>query len=241
MAQPGSGNEEGFAAGARARGLMRGAAVATLATQAGGQPFASLVTPAVAPDGAVLLFLSTLSEHTRHLLVEPRCSLLFTGPAPEINPQTAPRVTVTGLAIPVPEDEVDALKSRWLLRHPYAALYAGFGDFDLWRVRPAGALLVAGFARACRLRSGEIAPEPDAVAAVAGAEAELVAELNAGHAAALAAAGARLSGGRTGVWRLLGLDVDGADLGCEEAVVRLPLPVPATSPEALRDGLLALL
>ena len=241
MAQPGSGNEEGFAAGARARGLMRGAAVATLATQAGGQPFASLVTPAVAPDGAVLLFLSTLSEHTRHLLAEPRCALLFTGPAPEINPQTAPRVTVTGLAIPVPEDEVDALKSRWLLRHPYAALYAGFGDFDLWRVRPASALLVAGFAQARRLRGGELAPERDAAAAVAGAEAELLAALNAGHAAALAAAGARLSGGRTGAWRLLGLDVDGADLGCEEAVVRLPLPVPATLPEALRDGLLALL
>ncbi|MDT8266850.1 pyridoxamine 5'-phosphate oxidase family protein, partial [Roseomonas sp. DSM 102946] len=117
---------------------MRGAAAATLATQAGGQPFASLVTPAVAPDGSVLLFLSTLSEHTRHLLAEPRCALLFTGPAPEINPQTAPRVTVTGLAIPVPEGEADALKSRWLLRHPYAALYAGFGDFDLWRVRPGG-------------------------------------------------------------------------------------------------------
>lgn len=241
MAQPGSGSEDGFAAGARARGLMRGAAVATLATQAGGQPFASLVTPAVAPDGAVLLFLSTLSEHTRHLLVEPRCSLLFTGPAPEINPQTAPRVTVTGLAIPVSEDEAEALKSRWLLRHPYAALYAGFGDFDLWRVRPASALLVAGFAQARRLRGGELAPERDAAAAVAGAEAELLAALNAGHAAALAAAGARLSGGRTGAWRLLGLDVDGADLGCEEAVVRLPLPVPATSPEALRDGLLALL
>ncbi|SUE62654.1 HugZ family pyridoxamine 5'-phosphate oxidase [Roseomonas gilardii] len=220
---------------------MRGAAVATLATQAGGQPFASLVTPAVAPDGAVLLFLSTLSEHTRHLLAEPRCSLLFTGPAPEINPQTAPRVTVTGLAIPVPEDEADALKSRWLLRHPYAALYAGFGDFDLWRVRPASALLVAGFAQARRLRGGELAPEREAAAAVAGAEAELLAALNDGHAAALAAAGARLSGGRTGAWRLLGLDVDGADLGCGEAVVRLPLPVPATSPEALRDGLLAVL
>ena len=102
-------------------------------------------------------------------------------------------------------------------------------------------MLVAGFAQARRLRGGELAPERDAAAAVAEAEAELLAALNAGHAAALAAAGARLSGGRTGAWRLLGLDVDGADLGCEEAVVRLPLPVPATSPEALRDGLLALL
>ncbi|MBN9507759.1 MAG: pyridoxamine 5'-phosphate oxidase family protein, partial [Alphaproteobacteria bacterium] len=46
---------------------MRAARAGTLATVADGQPFASLVTPAMAPDGAVLLFLSTLSEHTRHL------------------------------------------------------------------------------------------------------------------------------------------------------------------------------
>ena len=114
-----------------ARCLVRSAASATLATQAAGQPFASLVTPATTGDLAVLLLLSSLSEHTRQLRAEPRCALLFQGQAAEANPQTAPRVTLTGLAAPVPEAEVPALKARFLAKHPYAALYADFGDFAL--------------------------------------------------------------------------------------------------------------
>ncbi|UFN47116.1 CREG family protein [Roseomonas sp. OT10] len=153
MAQPGNATEE---PAGTARRLMREAASAVLSTMAeGGQPFASLVTPAVAPDGAVLLWLSSLAVHTRHLQREPRCALLFQGTAEGENPQTAPRVTVTGLAAPV---EDAALKALWLERHPYAAPYADFGDFRLWRMDPGGGLLVAGFARAHRLRAADFRP-----------------------------------------------------------------------------------
>ncbi|HET6194599.1 MAG TPA: pyridoxamine 5'-phosphate oxidase family protein, partial [Acetobacteraceae bacterium] len=58
----------------QARVLLRAARAGTLATSIDGQPFASLVTPATAPDLSVLLFLSALSEHTRHLRQEPRCA-----------------------------------------------------------------------------------------------------------------------------------------------------------------------
>ncbi|HWT10919.1 MAG TPA: pyridoxamine 5'-phosphate oxidase family protein, partial [Roseomonas sp.] len=115
-------------------GLIRGAASATLASSAEGQPFASLVTPAPAPDLSPLLWLSSLSAHTRQLAADPRCALLFTGTREGPNPQTAPRVTVTGLAERVPEAEAPPLKARWLARHPYAAPYADFADFGLWRV-----------------------------------------------------------------------------------------------------------
>jgi putative heme iron utilization protein len=60
----------------QARKLLRAARAGTLASSAQGQPFASLVTPACAPDLSVLLLLSDLSEHTRHLRADPRCSLL---------------------------------------------------------------------------------------------------------------------------------------------------------------------
>ncbi len=63
----------------QARKLLRAARVGTLATGIDGQPFASLVTPACAPDLSVLLLLSELSEHTKHLRAEPRCSLLVAG------------------------------------------------------------------------------------------------------------------------------------------------------------------
>src|SRR5579863_3516333 len=111
--------------GFEARKLLRAARSGTLATAVdGGQPFASLVTPACAPDLSMLLLLSNLSEHTRHLRAEPRCSILVCGAAEGANPQTAPRVTVTGIA-EMADDPV--LKARYLAVHPYASLYADFG------------------------------------------------------------------------------------------------------------------
>ena len=218
----------------QARTLLRGAPAATLATQQDGQPFASLVTPAWAPGMAALLLISSLSEHTRHLRAEPRCALFVQGTAEGTNPQTAPRVTLTGLAEPVPEGEVPALKARWLTRHPYAALYADFGDFALWRIRPVGALLVGGFARAVRIRLGDLLPDPAAVEAIAAAEADIISHVNADHADAVAAIARGLLGGEEAEWRLSAVDVDGADLAAGERVLRLGFAAPVATAESVR-------
>jgi len=202
-----------------ARKLLRAARVGTLATSMQGQPYASLVTPATAPDFSALLLLSDLSEHTRHLRADPRCSVLVCGAATGENPQTAPRVTVTGLAETVADA---ALKARYLAVHPYAAPYAGFGDFALWRIRPVNGLYVGGFGRAARLRAADLAPDPAAVAAIAAAEADIIAHCNTDHPDAMAAV-ARMPG----EWRLVGVDVDGCDLACGERVVRVAWSAPA--------------
>jgi putative heme iron utilization protein len=218
-----------------ARRLVRAAASATLATQAAGQPFASLVTPAATGDLSILLLISSLSEHTRQLRAEPRCALLFQGTPAEANPQTAPRVTLTGLAAPVPEAEVPALKARFLAKHPYAALYADFGDFALWRVVPGGVQLVGGFARALRLKVAELLPDPAAVAAVAAAAARILDHMNADHADAVAA----IAGGRPGDgWRMVAVDPDGADLALGEQVRRLHFAAPVADAEGVRAELI---
>lgn len=226
---------------AEARRLVRAAGAATLATQADGQPFASLVTPAAAPDLSPLLWLSTLSEHTRQLRNEPRCALLFTGDADGPNPQTTPRVTVTGRAAPVEGSDAAALKARWLARHPYAALYADFGDFALWRIAPGGALLVGGFARAARLRLADLLPDPAAVAALLAAEAGIVGHVNADHADAVAAIAEGLLGQPPAAageaWRLAAVDVDGADLAAGDRVCRLHFSRAVASAEGVRAEL----
>jgi putative heme iron utilization protein len=212
-----------------ARLLLRAARSATLATSAQGQPFASLVTPATAADLSVLMLLSSLSEHTRHLRADPRCALLVTGTAASANPQTAPRLTVTGLAEPDPDP---ALKARFLAVHPYARLYADFGDFAVWRVRPLAGLFVGGFARAVRLRGADLLPDPAGVAAIAGAEARILAHCNADHADALAAIA-----GCPGAWTMVGADTDGFDLAQVEAVIRIPWSAPAADAAAIRAEL----
>lgn len=221
--------------GFQARQIIRAARAATLATQLEGQPFASLVTPACAPDLSPLLWLSTMSEHTRQLTREPRCALLFQGPAETENPQTAPRVTLTGLAEPITDP---ALKARWLARHPYAALYADFGDFGLWRIKPRGALLVGGFARATRLSREALLPDPAAVAMLAEAEAEIIAHVNADHADAAGAIAMGLLGAEMGPWRLVAVDADGFDLACDEVVLRHAFAAPAREAEDVRKELI---
>ena len=204
-----------------ARRLLRAARVGTLATAAGGQPSASLVTPACAPDLTILLLLSELAEHTRHLRADPRCSVLVTGTPQAANPQTSPRVAVNGSAEPI----VDAgLKARYLLLHPYAALYADFADFSLWRVRPSALLYVGGFARAARLRPDQVTPDAGAVAAIAAAEPDIIARCNADHAAGLVA-----------------VDVDGCDLAAGEHVQRMHWSAPASGPDDVRRELVRLM
>ena len=224
-----------------ARRLVRAAGSAALATQANGQPFASLVTPAAAPDLSPLLWLSTLSEHTRQLQTESRCALLFTGEPDGPNPQTTPRVTLTGQAERVEGAEAAALKARWLARHPYAALYADFGDFALWRIALGGALLVGGFARAVRLRLADLLPEPAAVAALAAAEAGIIEHVNADHADAVAAIAEGLLGqapvAAGEAWRMVAVDVDGADMAAGERVCRLHFSRPVSAAEGVRAEL----
>jgi putative heme iron utilization protein len=146
MAEAGSVKEE-------VRRLLRECRVATLSTLAEGQPFGSLVTPATLATGELLLLLSDLAEHTRHLRAEPRCNLLVVGQTAEENPQTAPRVSIAGWAAVI---ENRALMERYLAVHPYAELYASFDDFHLWRFTPVSALFVGGFARAARLAAADL-------------------------------------------------------------------------------------
>ncbi len=218
-----------------ARRLLREARAATLATTIAGQPFTSLVTPATAPDLSVLLLLSTLSEHTRHLMADPRCALMAVGAPEDANPQTAPRLSVTGLAERIDDD---ALKTRWLAWHPYAALYAGFADFALWRIRPQAGLLVSGFARATRLKAAHLLPDAAAVAAIAAAEADIIAHCNADHADAMAT----LAGGVPGdSWKLVMVDVDGCVLAHHDQTRRIMFDRPARTAEDVRAALIRLI
>ena len=217
----------------QARLLLRGARAGTLATQRDGQPFAGLMTPATAPDLSVLMLLSDLSEHTRHLRVDGRCAVMVTGEAADANPQTAPRLTISGRAEIVADA---ALRARWLALHPYAALYFDFGDFNLWQVAVAEASFVGGFARAYRLPPAKLLPDPDAVVAVAEASDSIMMHCNDDHRPALA----RIVGDAEGDWRMVAVDVDGCDLATGERVRRVDWAAPVRDAGGVRAELVRL-
>lgn len=140
-------NQEQKLAGAAA--LMLKARQATLATALNGIPHAALVTPALDDDGQPLLLLSELSIHTRQLRANPACALLFTGEAVDENPQTMPRLCLTGEARPL-EDKTK--RNLFLAVHPYAGRYIDFSDFKIWKLFILGSNYIGGFADASTLK-----------------------------------------------------------------------------------------
>ncbi len=219
-----------------ARCLLRQARAATLATQQDGQPFASLVTPVVAGDGAILMLLSSLAGHTQHLAREPRCALMVAGQAENLNPQTAPRLTVTGVAV---RQDDPALRRLWLRYHPYAALYADFTDFSIWRLVPEAGLFVGGFAKADRLSRADLAIDPAVAGALKAAEPSILGHCNADHAEALNEL-AQAYGGQ-GNLRMLGVDADGFDLLQDETVLRVAFDAPVEDLAGIKGALARLL
>ncbi len=218
----------------QARLLLRAARSAALGTiGADGLPSVTLVTPATAPDLSVLMLLSSLSEHRRNLERDGACGLMVSGVAATPNPQTAPRLSLGGRASLVPPEEEPGWRRRWLAAHPYAEGYASFTDFALFRFVPERAHFVGGFAQAHRLSLEALRPPPEAVTAIAAAEAALLAACDAAQAEALAIA----TGGDPGVWRLLAVDPDGCDLATEAVSLRLPFATTAMTVEEARAAL----
>src|SRR5471032_1944752 len=112
-----------------ARQLLRRLDKGSLATSLAGRPYASLVLVATAPDGAPLLLISRLAQHTMNIAANADVALLLDGTQGLDEPLTGPRVTLLGRAT-VADDP--SLRARFLARHPSAALYADFADFDLY-------------------------------------------------------------------------------------------------------------
>jgi putative heme iron utilization protein len=139
---------------AEARNLIAAARSASLSTIHEGAPFAALVTPAFLPDPSAVLLLSQLSPHTRHLQANPACALLLVGPPATENPQTSPRLCLTGAAAIVPGETV---RDMYLAIHPYASLYVDFADFSFWQLRFNAAHYIGGFAAAARLDVARLA------------------------------------------------------------------------------------
>ncbi|MDE3122630.1 MAG: HugZ family protein [Paracoccaceae bacterium] len=138
-----------------ARELLAGARFAALAVidPSTGGPFVSRVALDLAPDGMPVTLISTLSQHTRALMADPRASLLVGEPGPKGDPLTHPRLTVQARAAFVSRDDPDhvAIRAKYLNEHPKAKLYADFGDFTFVRLHPTGAALNGGFGKAYAL------------------------------------------------------------------------------------------
>ena len=225
---------------ASARRLIRGCRHGALGTSLGGEPYVSFVAVACDTDASPLLLLSDLAQHTRNLLADPRVSLLFADTEGHADPLAGPRLTVLGRAA---RDDDARTAARFAARHPASAAYAGFADFHLYRVAVERGHLVAGFGRIAWLDGTDLRFSGN-VAALAAAEAEIVAHMNSEHADAIAAYASRLLGRSGTGWQMSGIDPEGCDLRRPNAggdeTARLDFPEPVFDASMARQTLIAM-
>ena len=221
-----------------ARRLIRTGRQATLATldvESGGGPYASLTLTACDHDAAPLLMLSDLARHSRNIAADDRVSLLFAKSGRDAIAQG--RVSVVGRAEPCDES---LLHQRFIAHHASAQMFAQFADFRLYRVDVASAHFVGGFGNILTLERNEILFDTSAAGALAAAETDIIAHMNADHADSVNLYAHNLVG-RPGMdWRMIGIDPEGIDLGRNDAEARLDFDTVVTNAEEARAMLVKL-
>jgi hypothetical protein len=223
------------------RGLLRrartGALSSALARDDSGWPYPSLALVTVDHAGNPLLLLSDLADHTANLKADPRLGLLVGETEGLDDPLTGARAGVLGRAEKVADE---ALLQRVVRRHPGAAIYAGFTDFNLYRLTVERAHLVAGFGRIHWLEAGDVLLDTAGAEALAAAEAEIVEHMNEDHADAIAVMAERLLGLAGSGWELAGVDPEGCDMRLGPTLARLPFDKRAHDAESCRVELVRL-
>lgn len=138
---------------------QRVAALGTLGDD--GTPFVSMVPFALEPHSACLvLHVSALAAHTRHLQATPQVSLLvMQAEVPGAPVHALPRVTLAGSAALLAPDSaawVDA-RAAYLARFPEAEPMTQLGDFRFVAIQLSGARQIAGFGAARSLDANAVA------------------------------------------------------------------------------------
>lgn len=151
--------------------VMRAPRLGSLGTLHDGDPLVSMVAVVPEPDFQGVLFLaSTLAQHTKDFLADPRVGLMLAQPddgSESTDPQALARVSLRGRVERVAPDDHAAV-ALYLARFPRSRMLFSLGDFALYRLTPRVARFVAGFGRTYNLapehlaRAAALAPLPPA-------------------------------------------------------------------------------
>lgn len=222
-----------------ARGLVRRALKASVATldPGTGYPYASLIIVANDASGAPTLLISNLARHTRNLVNDNRASILVDGTGATGDPLQGARVTLVGVAEKTDDPSV---RRRFLARHPEAEFYAGFPDFNFWRLEVEGAHYIGGFGRIVDLKPSDLLTETAGAETLLAAEADIIEHMNQDHADAVQLYATALKGARAGPWRMVGIDPEGCDLLLDSEALRVQFARRIATPTEAREELVRL-
>jgi len=211
----------------------RSGVLSTLSASLSGYPFGSIVPFVLDADCRPAILISALAEHTKNLAGDPRASLIVHGYEDDV--QAGPRLTLVGDATRVADDP--AVHNRYLRYFPAARDLLSLGDFSFWAFAPKRLLFIRSFGRIHWIEADAFRPPVNRLAA---AEEEIIAHMNADHAAALADYCRQEHGVTPREVAMVGIDCDGFDVRADGRLLRIAFSEPVTNAGKAREALVAM-
>ena len=110
-----------------------------------GYPFGSVTPYALDSSGRPIYLVSRMAVHTKNLEADPHASMLVSEESQNAGLLGGARANVMGTVGLIPEDDLDQAREAYLSLHPAAGQWAGFGDFNFYRMEIAEIYYVGGF------------------------------------------------------------------------------------------------
>ena len=119
--------------------------LSTLSIKHDGWPFGSATPYAISAPGDPIILVSSLAEHTKNMMNDPRVSLFIQDTTTNKNPQSIARATLLGVVEAVNENESEDAAQRYLSRFPEAAQNFQMGGFSMQRIVVKQVRYIGGF------------------------------------------------------------------------------------------------
>jgi heme iron utilization protein len=191
----------------------RSGVLSSFSAKFAGYPFGSVMPFVLGHDCQPIVLISTIAEHTKNIIANPKVSLLVFAGAEDLH--ASGRLTLIGEAEQLDKNDAD-LMARYCRYFPESTGYLAMHDFQFYRINIAQARYIAGFGRMSWMAGEEIVDVNQSVNTIASLETSMIEHMNADHTDSLLAYCQHFHGVTPSRVVLVGVDSDGFDV---EAVI----------------------
>lgn len=208
--------------------------LSTISVDVPGYPFGSVTPYCVDQDCQPIVYISTIAQHTRNIIANPKVSLtIVEADSDSDDVQARGRLTILADARPVDRMETE-IRDRYLRYFPSAVQYEGTHDFGFYRLGIVRARFIGGFGQIFWLRREELCVRNPFSSQE---ESAIARHMNRDHAEALAHMAGSDSGGHL---TMTGIDAEGFDAIQSGKKRRFTFDRPVRTMEEARQMLISL-
>ncbi len=189
----------------------RSGVLSSFSSKFDGYPFGSVMPFVLGHDCQPIVLISTIAEHTKNIIANPKVSLLVFAGAEDLHANG--RLTLIGQAEQLDKNDAD-LMARYSRYFPDSVGYFAMHDFQLYRINIAHARYIAGFGKMGWLQGSELNNDEFTSAnnTIAQLETSMIEHMNADHTDSLMQYCAYFYSVYPQAVDLIGIDSEGFDI-----------------------------